>query len=159
MKGKAAEGGFSSFILCPKGIDNADAAVVLPVIEVFGVEGVAAQLQSGCENGGIPVFNLKPLLQGKCLKDLGFRRHGTGKLEEKFCRGYDGVWRLPQPGFVQAGIDELLNDLTGESEVARGDKPGGSRPLFGIIWSMGDGIDEDVGIVKDAHAHLPSCRS
>jgi hypothetical protein len=44
-------------LLIAEGIYNAHAGILLPVIQIFGINGMAAQRLGGRENEGVPIRN------------------------------------------------------------------------------------------------------
>ena len=48
-----------------EGIDDAKTIIVLPGIQVFGVDGVAGEGSGGGEDGGVPVGDLEALGDGE----------------------------------------------------------------------------------------------
>ena len=115
---------------------------------------MAAELQSSGNDGSIPIFDLEALLQGKGLKDRILRGHGARKAEEELCGGGDDLRGLAEPGFVQASVNEFLDDLDRQREVPLRDETGSGGSFRSVIRGMGDGIDEDVGIIENAHGFI-----
>ena len=58
-----------------EGIDDAETIIVLPGVQVFGVDGVAGEGSGGGEDGGVPVGDLEALGDGEGGVEK-IRRHG-----------------------------------------------------------------------------------
>jgi len=119
------------------------------VVEVFGVEGGAAEFDGGSEDGGVPVGDLAAALECEGVADEAWGWTGAGVGEEQFHGFRDGLAGLPEAPLEAACVDELLDYLEGECEFLLGQQPAGDAPLFLIFRSSGDGIDEDIGIEED----------
>ena len=142
-----------------EGIDDTDAAVVLPVVEVFGVESVAAKLQGGGDHGGIPVADFEARLDFKSL---------LGKLNGGFdqrVRGHDAdhvgdfFAGEAEMRFAKRDIHKLLENLHGKAELGFHHEPLGDLAIGAICWSPGNHVDKDVCVEEDHYSHFPSWRS
>jgi hypothetical protein len=145
--------------LWTEGIDDTDAAVVMPVVEVLGVESVAAELQGGGDHGGIPVADVEASLDLKGLLGKlngGFDQRLSGHDADHVCDFFAGEAEMR---FAERDIHKILENLHGKAELGFHNQPLGNLVIGAIRRCPRNHVDKYICIEEDHYSRFPSWRS
>ena len=139
----------------------ANLAVLLPVVEIFGIDNPGSQCLRGSENRRVPIRNRKALRE----RDGYLYQLAVYGLAWK-CRpllnplqGLGGGERTRR--FPNDRHKKLLQDLSRRAEVLRLDQVEGAFPLGLVLACPNRRINQNVSIEEDlsVHADLPGSRT
>src|ERR1017187_768934 len=146
-------------------VHHSDGPVLLPAVEIFGVDNVRSQGLRGSENRSVPIGDRKALREhhGYLHQFPVDGLTGTRRPLLNPFQGLSGGERTRR--FLNHGYKEFLQDLSRRAKVLRLGQAKGPFP-FALVLARTDcrvyqnvGIEEDLSVHADLRGSSSSCQA